>query len=140
MTRPTIKRARVNNLVKWDRGWWHKYTKQARVPQYKSQTKVCYGFFLVFEILNFHQINSTQRLGLCSRSLCAGVGTGLLKTPRTQFKNQAKLHTTDTCLSTFKITTFPHLEHRSNMAEYSIYNCIRYRNVKTRQAYVASCL
>jgi len=23
------KRARVNNLVKWDRGWWHKRTKQA---------------------------------------------------------------------------------------------------------------
>jgi len=23
------KRAQVNNLVKWDRGWWHKYTKQA---------------------------------------------------------------------------------------------------------------
>jgi len=22
------KRARANNLVKWDRGWWHKYTKQ----------------------------------------------------------------------------------------------------------------
>jgi len=24
------KRVRVNNLVKWDRVWWHKYTKQAR--------------------------------------------------------------------------------------------------------------
>jgi len=23
------KRARVNKAVKWDRGWWHKYTKQA---------------------------------------------------------------------------------------------------------------
>jgi len=23
------KRARVNNLVKWDCRWWHKYTKQA---------------------------------------------------------------------------------------------------------------
>jgi len=23
------KRARVYNLVKWDRWWWHKYTKQA---------------------------------------------------------------------------------------------------------------
>jgi len=22
-------RARVNNLVKWDRGWWHKHTKHA---------------------------------------------------------------------------------------------------------------
>jgi len=24
-----MKRARVNNLVKWERGWWHKYAKQA---------------------------------------------------------------------------------------------------------------
>jgi len=23
------KRARINNLVRWDRGWWHKYTKEA---------------------------------------------------------------------------------------------------------------
>jgi len=23
------KRARVNNLVKWERVWWHKHTKQA---------------------------------------------------------------------------------------------------------------
>jgi len=30
-------RARVNNLVKWDCGWWHKYTnKQARAHWYKS--------------------------------------------------------------------------------------------------------
>jgi len=29
VTRPTMKRARVNNFVKWDRGWWHKYKKQA---------------------------------------------------------------------------------------------------------------
>jgi len=28
------KRARVNNLVKWDRGWRHKYTKQSRVLRY----------------------------------------------------------------------------------------------------------
>jgi len=28
------KRGRVNNLVKWDPGWWHKYTKQARVLRY----------------------------------------------------------------------------------------------------------
>jgi len=29
-------RAQVNNLVKWDRRWWHKYTKQAslRSPIY----------------------------------------------------------------------------------------------------------
>jgi len=30
------KRARVNNLVKWDRGWWNKHTKQACVLRYKS--------------------------------------------------------------------------------------------------------
>ena len=24
-----MKRTRVSNSVKWDRGWWHKYTKQA---------------------------------------------------------------------------------------------------------------
>jgi len=28
---------------------------------------------------------------------------------------------------------FPHLEDRSNMTEYSFYNCIRYRNAKTSQ-------
>ena len=28
-TKRTLKRARVNNLVKWDRGQWHKYIKQA---------------------------------------------------------------------------------------------------------------
>ena len=29
-------RAQVNNIVKWDRGWWHKYTQQAslRSPIY----------------------------------------------------------------------------------------------------------
>jgi len=37
-------------------------------------------------------------------------------------------------LNTFKITTYPHLGHRSNMAEYSFYNCIRYQNAKTRQS------
>jgi len=30
-------------------------------------------------------------------------------------------------LNTFKITTFPHFEHRSNMTEYSFYKGIRYR-------------
>jgi len=30
-----------------------------------------------------------------------------------------------TVLNTFKITTFPHLEHRSIMTEYLFYNCIR---------------
>jgi len=28
-------------------------------------------------------------------------------------------------LNTFKITSFPHHEHRSNMTEYSFYNCTR---------------
>jgi len=28
--------ARVSSLVKWDRGWWHKHTKQARALRYKS--------------------------------------------------------------------------------------------------------
>jgi len=37
-------------------------------------------------------------------------------------------------LNTFKITTFPHLEHRSNMTEYSFYNCIAYQNANTRQS------
>jgi len=36
-------------------------------------------------------------------------------------------------LNTFKITTFPHLDHRSNMTEYSFYKGIRYRNAKTSQ-------
>jgi len=34
-------------------------------------------------------------------------------------------------LNTFKIITFPHLEHRSNMTEYSFYNCTGYLNAKT---------
>jgi len=29
---------------------------------------------------------------------------------------------------------YPHLKHRFNMTEYSFYNCIRYRNAKTRQS------
>jgi len=37
-------------------------------------------------------------------------------------------------LNKIKITTFPHLEHRGNMADYLFYNCIRYRNAKTRQS------
>jgi len=36
--------------------------------------------------------------------------------------------------NTFKITTFPHLEHRHNMTEYSFYNRITYRNAETRQS------
>jgi len=30
-----MKIPRVNNFVKWDRGWWHKYIQQARILQYK---------------------------------------------------------------------------------------------------------
>jgi len=41
-------------------------------------------------------------------------------------------------LNAFKITTFPLLEHRSTMTGCSFNNCIRYRNTKTRQAYVAT--
>jgi len=63
-----MKRARVNNFMKWDRGWWHAYTKQA-----------------------FSSINRKRRLGSCPRSPCAGVATGLLKTPSTQLKKQAKM-------------------------------------------------
>jgi len=61
------KRARVNNLVKWDRQWWHKYTKQASVLRYK---------------------NRNRRLRL---SPSARVATGMLQTPRTQFKQQAEM-------------------------------------------------
>jgi len=35
-------------------------------------------------------------------------------------------------LNTFKITTFPHLDHRSNMNECSFYKGIIHRNAKTR--------
>jgi len=37
-------------------------------------------------------------------------------------------------LNTFKITTFPHLEHRRIMTEYSFNNCIRYQDTKRRQS------
>jgi len=37
-------------------------------------------------------------------------------------------------LNTFEITTFPHVEHRRKMTDYSFWNCIRYRNAKTRQS------
>ena len=49
-------------------------------------------------------------------------------------KNKQKWHSIDTCLNTFKITTFIHLEHKSIRTEYSFYNCIRYRNAKKRQS------
>ena len=37
-------------------------------------------------------------------------------------------------LNTFKITTFPHLEHRSNITESPFYNCIGSRNANKRQS------
>jgi len=63
------KRVRVNKVVKWDRGWWHKYTRK----------------------LAFSDINRNRKLGLSPRSPCVRVATGLLKTPRTQHKKQANM-------------------------------------------------
>jgi len=65
--------------------------------------------------LAFSDINRNRRLRPSPRSPCAGVATGPLKTPRTQLKKRAKT-TQHGYLS--KITTFPHLEHRSNIIEY----------------------
>jgi len=39
----------------------------------------------------FSDINRNRRLGLNPRIPCAGVDTGLFKTPRTQLKKQAKM-------------------------------------------------
>jgi len=58
--RDPMKRVRVNNFVKPNRGWWHKYyiqSKQVALPN----------------------INRNQRLGLSSRSPCVGAASGLLK-------------------------------------------------------------
>jgi len=52
--------------------------------------------------LEFSDKDLNRRLGLSPRSPCAGVATGLLKT----LKNRQKWHSIDTCLNTFKITTF----------------------------------
>jgi len=41
--------------------------------------------------LAFSNIDHKGRLGLCPTSSCAAVGTGLLKTPRTQLKKHAKM-------------------------------------------------
>jgi len=40
--------------------------------------------------LAFSNINRIRGLGLRPRSPCAGVGSGLWKTPKTQLKKQAK--------------------------------------------------
>jgi len=103
------KRDRVNNLVRWDRGWWHKYTvqsKQARVLRYKSQLK-------------------TRAEPMCRSRHCA------VKNTRTQ-QNRQKLHSIDTFL---KHTTFPHLWTQKYRDWILIlqYNCIGYRNAKTWQ-------
>jgi len=59
----------------------------------------------------------------------------VLKTPRTQRKKTGKNATAFIpVLNTFKITTFLYLEHKNIMAEYPLYNCISYRNGKTRQS------
>jgi len=50
-----------------------------------------------------------------------------VKTPRTAYKTGTNNTALIPVLNTFKITTFPHLERRRNMTEYSLYNCIRYR-------------
>jgi len=94
--------------------------------------------------LVFSNMNRNPRLGLRSRSPCAGVATGLLKTPRIQLKNRQNDTALIPVLNTFKITTFPLLEHRSNMTEYLFCNCIIYPNAKKRQStcskQLASCL
>jgi len=41
--------------------------------------------------LAFSDINCNQKLRRSPRSLCAGIATGPLKTPRTQLKRQAKM-------------------------------------------------
>jgi len=66
-------------------------------------------------------------------SPCAGVATGLLKTPQRAYKTVKNDTALMPVLNTFKITTFPHHEHRCNMTEYSFYNGTRYQNAKTRQ-------
>jgi len=48
--------------------------------------------------LAFSDIKRYRKLGRSPRSPYAGVVAGLLKTPRTQFKNRQKWHSIDTCL------------------------------------------
>jgi len=61
---------KINNLMKWERRWWHKYIKQACVLRYK---------------------NRNRRLKVSLSSLCAGAATGLLQTQRRQLKKQAEM-------------------------------------------------
>jgi len=67
--------------------------------------------------LAFSDIIHSPRLGQSPRSPCNGVATGLLKTPRTQLRPNKNDTGLIPVLSTFKITTFLHLEHRSDMTE-----------------------
>jgi len=49
--------------------------------------------------LAFSDVNRNRRFGQSPRSPCAGVATGLLKTPRTQLKkSRQRWHSIDTCL------------------------------------------
>jgi len=104
------KRSRFNNLVKWVVQQTYKASKLA-----------------------FSDINRNRKLGRSPRSPYVGVATGMLKTPSTQLKPGKNDTALLLVLNTFKITTFLHLEHKSIMTECLFYNCIRYRNAKTRQ-------
>jgi len=108
------KRARVNNLVKWERGWWHLHRKRA-----SSRSPIQ----AVIE-----DSGEAQGAPMCRSSHWA-----VKNTKNTASKTGESDTTLIPVLNTFKITTFPHLEQRSIMTEYSFYNCIRYRNAKTRQ-------
>jgi len=57
-------------------------------------------------MLAFSDINPNRSLGRSPRSPCAGVATGLLKTPWTRLKNRQKWHSIDTCLKHSKSQLF----------------------------------
>ena len=64
-------------------------SKEAELATYWSGTV---GRFINIQSnLAFSDINCNRRLELSPRSPCAGVAIGLLKTPRTQLKKQAKM-------------------------------------------------
>jgi len=84
--------------------------------------------------LAFSDTHRNRRLRLSPRSPSAGIATGLLKHQEHSLKTGKNDTALIPVLNTFKTTTFPLLEYRSNMTEYPFYNCIRYRNAKTRQS------
>ena len=89
--------------------------------------------------LSFSDTNSYRRLGLNQWNPCAEVTTGLLKTPRKQLTKRGKNDTAlIPILNTFNITTFPHLEHRSNMTEYSYTKALETEMQRHVKAYVAT--